>query len=590
MGDYGSYFSVAWFSKFIYSPTNAYPTQATAEALLDVDKQDKNLSTSKERSYPDNSNHATASSPMRSKLDSQLLMKSQESCVTPVRNNEGICDLEINPLLEAKEVKKRMDTLSSVIKSGIKKNKRNITPATSKKRLLDDRILEKIDIQTRDSNLTIDHKHPGMPSTRQIILEELGTASSWIILLLPYIAFFVALLLDSDSKFWHHTSDALSAKQSCSLSNTVSNVPLMPLPGNPCWYDYHLMEREGLLSFVKRFGITTESYLVQMGSGVAITTGPLKEVPALTTYLLADIKFKDLSAASVSLVSEGNVYFSSVVMQKERNTSPHSNWYPILVSKPTELAMVCDNEKDDLNWSCISPRNVDIRFTLPGTTILTGGTIRIDSILTYDENITVDKVPNASNVLSNITALATSTKVYSKHATDEENLSNADLSDPRKLLSEIAQSSSYYVSYRNPRQNEVLIAVRIGTLVLSCMFILFWLWSMGIDGFFGIQTGACCCLFVRKCHHVEPCNGTIYKFVRAFISRIVFTHQISIRLNILSFQRIAIILVGKSLGCFSRAKISVAYDVFTIIGSKPSDGVHVFSTFIIWEFSYAYHC
>ena len=51
-----------------------------------------------------------------------------------------------------------------------------------------------------------------------------------------------------------------------------------------------------------------------MGSGVAITTGLLKEVPALTTYLLADIKFEDLSTASVSLVSEGKVYLSTLTI------------------------------------------------------------------------------------------------------------------------------------------------------------------------------------------------------------------------------------------------------------------------------------
>lgn len=497
ISSYGSYFPVSWLPNFLYNSTN--------NGMKSVEDKTENTVTILEDDMGEGK-HKNVSIPLnRPESDLETGLVSTFSKKESILQNGD--DFENNPLLEANEVQMRMDKvsadLSRVINYESKRKKRQRAPA------LDGRILERIDSQSKDMNQAMDHRHSGTPWTRLIILEELGTASSWVVLVLPYVAFVVALILDSGSQLWNHTSDALSTNERCPSSSFETDVPLYPLPDNPCWYEYHLEEKNnGLLSFVERFVDTTESdFEHTMRRGVAITSGPLTNVPALTTYLFADITFDNLSTQSVSLVSEGRVYFSSMLMQKEINESPDGAWFPVFISEPTNLAMVCDSKKDDSTWSCSSPRNLDILFTLPGASILTGGTVRIDTIISFEENLTV--ASNLTSVMSNITSFATSTKVFLNDKVDVDELSHVDTSHPNRLLLEIAKSSSYYVSYRKAIQTKVLIAVRIGTILFSCFFIIFWLWSMGIDGFFGIKSGACCCLFVRKCHDAKLSNGKI---------------------------------------------------------------------------------
>jgi hypothetical protein len=56
-------------------------------------------------------------------------------------------------------------------------------------------VLEKLKSHDRDS----DFDSTGAPWMKVILLEELGTASSWTVLLLPYIAFIISILLDTHS-------------------------------------------------------------------------------------------------------------------------------------------------------------------------------------------------------------------------------------------------------------------------------------------------------------------------------------------------------------------------------------------------------
>ena len=77
-----------------------------------------------------------------------------------------------------------------------------------------------------------------------IILEELGTASSWIILLLPYLACFLAVVLDARSILWETTSVHMSTNALYSDLMGEVNGPVSPLIG-PCSYAYESKDTSG---------------------------------------------------------------------------------------------------------------------------------------------------------------------------------------------------------------------------------------------------------------------------------------------------------------------------------------------------------
>lgn len=239
---------------------------------------------------------------------------------------------------------------------------------------------------------------------------------------------------------------------------------------------------------------------------VAITTGSLTDVSPLSSYIYANINFNDLSSDSVSLVSQGHIYFSSVVMQKKLNDghSLNTEWYPLSISQPSKLTLICDRELPESKWMCNSPRTVDVLFTLPLTSVLTGGPIRIDTIISYSDHISSRKSLILNDAITNITtSVESATVIFSKieNQVELDNTDiNTDISHPTKLLREIASSSSFYVSHERYMQAKVLLVIRIGTIAVTSIFFLFWFWSIGVDGFFGIKTGACCCFFIQPCH------------------------------------------------------------------------------------------
>lgn len=220
---YGSYFPVNWIPNFLYSPTfmnrnnDVFESEGTKLAESNNDEV-----------------YSSSTTSFRSDAENEAVSLE----VKHVNSNES------NPLLEADDIIARMDrlseTVSHVIASEHKKKKK------SKTIKVNDRILKRIYGNAKGSDLTMEHSLPG---TRLLILEELGTASSWVILLLPYVAFLLGLILDSGS-LWSYTSNPLEISRICTSSN-YTNVPLQSLPDYPCWYNYELQKGEGLLSFVE---------------------------------------------------------------------------------------------------------------------------------------------------------------------------------------------------------------------------------------------------------------------------------------------------------------------------------------------------
>ncbi len=565
-------------SKYLYSSE-----QSNSNIIVDDEDHDKNLKV--ERIH----NMATKEAP--SSTDGNPTS-------TADNNNEIQIKAQTNPLIEAQSVMQRMDTVSKSLTHLLQKAERNkdttaratshhqkegktnSTNRNDNKRsslnnqeqyknrysttsliedgILNNKLLQKIDCHRKDTDFTFNHKHTGTPWTRLIILEELGTASSWIVLLLPYVAFLIAVVLDSSSRLWDITSKPLYAHDQCLSGYNIgtatstptsidSIIPISPLPNKPCWYNYHIQnknnEEEGgvvvnrLNAFLQQYDDGAEySFKRIMTKGVAITSGPLVHIPVLSSYLYADIGFDNLPQSSVSLISKGAVFTSSIVMQKrpQKLSTQHdqsfyvgnadniAEWFPVYVSDPVQLSLVC-NRADDGNQSkssskfnCNSPRSVNLLFTQEGATYLAGGTVRIDTLFSHgrhkgSKSLSLFSESNKDpSLFSNTTNYATDSTIISGHVEDKEVLKNADIADTETLLDEIVKSSSFYVSHQRVVSGVVLVGVRIVLIVLTISFLIFWLWSIGINGFFGVNSGACCCKVVNSCH-TSGSNGKAMK-------------------------------------------------------------------------------
>jgi hypothetical protein len=213
-------------------------------------------------------------------------------------------------------------------------------------------VLKEIDADFNDSS-SDDVIHPW---TKLILLEELGTAWSWFVLLLPYAVMVLAVVLDGDPQLKYMTVGPLSGNNSCanvvngSMPSTfdVSAKGYFPVPfrsessttevslSSSCSYPFELREGVGLLahgmspefnSTVLSSAATTPSsgkssiidarYRHLMSHGSAFTSGVISNVPATSQSLQGVAKFNDLSNEAVAMVARGSVLVSAIVFQRQ---------------------------------------------------------------------------------------------------------------------------------------------------------------------------------------------------------------------------------------------------------------------------------
>lgn len=363
-------------------------------------------------------------------------------------------------------------------------------------------VLNKIETHVKDNDLTMDYRNPRKPWGKMIILEQLGTASSWVILLLPYIAFLIALILDSNSKIWNVVSSPLPSDSKCSdvhfLGHNTSNFfPISPCPPRPCAYRYESIKDSRIISMAQRSNANI------LSCGIAFTSGPINEIPVMSKILLVDVEFNGISNDTVDLASKGSVYYSIVLLQQqiENYSYNEKEWRPVSVSKPDRLDLVCDEAKSDRKWNCQIP-NVNFLFTsLPETYFFQVGSLRVDTILYNDENKNCMTVSNLQmndtfggksnmNMSDRPSLKAGKTNL---HVLDKKIITSKVLQNPDDMILELAFAARYSITHRRPIYPHVEIIVRIITLVVTVVFLSFWLWRMGFDGFLGIELGSCSC-------------------------------------------------------------------------------------------------
>lgn len=353
------------------------------------------------------------------------------------------------------------------------------------------------EIDTDFGNDSDDVLHPW---TKLILLEELGTAWSWFVLLLPYAFMILAVILDGDPQLKNTTVGPLSGNNTCAnVANgsipsmfdvsAKGNFPV-PFPFDStssygsCSYPFELREGVGLLAhgMSPEFNSTILSsasssipsgkssivdgrYRHLMPHGSAFTSGVISDVPATSQYLQGVAKFNDLSNEAVAMVARGSVLVSAIVFQRQSQDVPGSTtetiptgsigidvqqWSPVLILNPKQLDMFCKLRQrrrtsnapielmDPIRWDCTSRHIVDAFFSLPNTAVLIGGDLRVDVLLSY-------RVPR--------TLMAGSASMDEEFATDgihDDDFSydsnvDATLSEAEKILSIADESFNHKV-------------------------------------------------------------------------------------------------------------------------------------------------
>jgi hypothetical protein len=271
------------------------------------------------------------------------------------------------------------------------------------------KVLRKLVHNAREVHHLDEGRHPW--KTKLIKLEELGTASSWLLLVLPYVALGVALILDSVSSL-SSTMIHLSLAQSDSASGignirrawcggnangrgntTIHRFPIVPTPLSPCAYMFSYSLSDIVFQDESDSTMdpswTTDSSTSSMSDyskivGVGVTSGPLYNIPALSAALVGDAIFYNVSSDVLHLVANGDVHYSVAVLQQQNRywDGPASkqdlnnplireeNWSVVSYTKPAPLALACTlnhryqshvtsppRQSRDLGTTIVTPEN-----------------------------------------------------------------------------------------------------------------------------------------------------------------------------------------------------------------------------------------
>ena len=335
------------------------------------------------------------------------------------------------------------------------------------------------------------------PWTKLILLEELGTAWSWFVLLLPYAFMILAVILDGDPHLKNTTVGPLGGNNTCanvanySMPSTfeVSAKGYFPVPfryesetsSGSCSYPFELREGVGLLAhgMSPEFNSTVLSsaspsissgkssivdgrYRHLMSHGSAFTSGVISDVPATSQSLQGVAKFNNLSNEAVAMVARGSVLVSAIVFQRQRpsrDTSPPQTvpgrtnetiskanissdvqqWSPVLILNPKKLDMFCKlRRKRHTSTTSIDPSE-PIRWDCTSRHIVDAFYALPNTAVLIGGDIRVDVLLSYRVPLTSITSSAWMNEEFANNGVHDDYFSydsngDTNLSDAEKLL------------------------------------------------------------------------------------------------------------------------------------------------------------
>jgi hypothetical protein len=330
-------------------------------------------------------------------------------------------------------------------------------------------VLEAIEVE--DNEFDMDIQGGGnTPWTKLLLLEELGTASSWAILIIPYVAFVLSIVLDTHSSVFLTKVGPLLAEHPCSLESAISggsdSLWLQLAEGNSCSHPFVMQQQSGL----SNFQFQSYRYRKAMHEGWAFVSGPIHDVPPMSVFLQGDSHFDLLSTEAIAMVSQGMILQSTIVTQRDSATR---DWATVSISAPSPLAMHCIADENkatwDSQWNCVSPRIVDVLFSLPGTGILSGEDLQVVVLYALAKTSFTPRRDDDDSVDAEDVSY-----VYSDTPGAASLLFNTVVNNTLDGLEEVVKSSSYIVEHASALDAQVNIAVRLSTLLITSAFLLFW--------------------------------------------------------------------------------------------------------------------
>jgi hypothetical protein len=379
------------------------------------------------------------------------------------------------------------------------------------------------------------------PWTKLILLEELGTAQSWTVLLLPYAFMILALFLDGDASLKNEVVGPLRGNRHCVdvVGGRVAEpfgvsakgyfpVPFSFTPWNDsalsyeeaCTYPFELREGVGLLSNGMDDGnnatsafasIVDPKYHYLMSHGYAFTSGVIPNVPATTQSLIGTAQFNNLSSRAVALVADGSVLLSTIVFQRKPlgendtsmveecddchtdNNNREHTWSPVLILSPRRLDLRCTlNEIDETNetrtaesttWNCVS-KVVEAFFSLPNTALLIGGDLRVDTLISHHKQHTsLSDDFWLSEMNSRMGYQDNGVRWHDDFYPSKSDLIwDADItSKPKELVAELSEKAVFLLKHQSESYNTIVETTRIVALLVTFSFLCYWCWSMGYN-------------------------------------------------------------------------------------------------------------
>jgi hypothetical protein len=304
---------------------------------------------------------------------------------------------------------------------------------------------------------------------KYILLEELGTASSWLILLLPYFAFCVCLIMESSTVMKACTTRPILAALPC--GDSITWEPLTPAPTVPCHCSFRREEKQNDHA---RESSSTESLWYE---GVAFESGIVNRIPVVATYLYGDAVFAGLSTESVALVAQGRLEATVEVLQQEWTIwEEEQHWIIMSSSDKKTVSMACDKVSGD-TWDCKTPRIVDIVFSMPDTAVYAGGDIRVNIYYSIKSDPALDDEAVSSNKTADISHVYTNGKSAGSLISSVNTKSS-------ELIEEIVASSEYTLEHMSDFAMKLDTGVRLATFLVSVGFLFYWLYNMGVNSLF----------------------------------------------------------------------------------------------------------
>jgi len=310
-----------------------------------------------------------------------------------------------------------------------------------------DRVMKQL--AEAENEFSMDYKY--------ILLEELGTRSSWLILLLPYIAFCICLMLEPSFLLNSRHTQMIDASNLCSGYSSIPSE-------TPCHF-----------SFCK--GDETRSSMESnITEGVGFESGIISTIPVISTYLYADALYEGLSMEAVSLVAGGQLEASVELYQEIPLSSDNEkpDWTLLSVVKKKTVSMVCELGAGK-RWDCRTPRLVNVVFSMPDTAVFAGGNVRLNILYS---------AKTRNELLDTRNKTAESLHVYTSDKSAFRSVSSMDI-DRLHLIEEIVASSGYSVEHMSDLAMNVDTGVRLITFAVTLVFFFYWLYNMGVKSLFG---------------------------------------------------------------------------------------------------------